>query len=234
MKHFKNLYYKPYLYYFVLSFTLIISSCKQDKISLEMGYEYFGLEEGKFVSYEVQEIFHDINLNPASDTNHYILKTLVGEEIIDNAGRKVNKIFRYKFNKNTNELIDQRVWTARIDERRAEMIEENQRKIRLIFSPAVDKKWNVNSFNDLGEKDAYYIGVHEPKGFNGNFFDSTLTVQYDEFFSLVDFIRLEDTYAKHIGLVNRSYKDLTINNFDTLNIQSGIEIYYKLIDFGEE
>jgi hypothetical protein len=41
-----------------------------------------------------------------------------------------------------------------------------------------------------------------------------------------------DVYAKHVGLVRKYYKDLTISNFDSLNIQKGKELFYTCIGFG--
>ena len=208
-------------------------SCRQKVDPPEFGFEYFGLEEGKFVRYEVTEIFHDAAVN-VNDTNKYILKTLVGEPIVDNEGREANKVFRFSYDIDTEELLDQRVWTGVIADSRGELVEENQRVIRLVFAITADKTWNIHAFNPMEEERAEYKDLHLPKNIGGSQLDSTVTVQYEDFFSLVDYIVKYDVYAKHIGLVQRSYKDLTIQNFDTLNITKGTEVHYRLLDWGEE
>jgi hypothetical protein len=220
--------------YIALSTLLLLVACKKDTGLPYFGFEYFGLEEGKFVTYEVMEIFHDEALVPANDTFRYVLRTVVGEHNIDNQGRAANKVFRYSFDYQTGDLLDARVWTAIIADSRGEMLEENQRTIRLIFAIRNGKSWDINAYNTLAEKRARYEDVHVAKNINGFELDSTVTVDYDEFLSLVDYVRKYDIYAKDIGLVHRSYKDLRIMNFDTLNIKSGREVHYRLIDYGVE
>jgi hypothetical protein len=78
------------------------------------------------------------------------------------------------------------------------------------------------------------VDLHQSKNISGFDFDSTATVLYEDFFSLVDYRKRYDVYAPHVGLVQRSYKDLRINNFDTLNIQNGTEVHYRLLDYGKE
>lgn len=214
--------------------TLMITGCKKDLTPVFFGYEYFGWKEGTFVEYEVTEIFHDAALVPANDTNQYILRTIVGEEYEDNEGRMARKYYRLRYDKNSGDLIDQRVWTSILDNGRGEVVEENQRKIRLVFAMTLDKSWDVNAFNADEEDDARYVDLHQSKNISGFDFDSTATVLYEDFFSLVDYRKRYDVYAPHVGLVQRSYKDLRINNFDTLNIQNGTEVHYRLLDYGKE
>lgn len=218
---------------FIFTFCTLIA-CKQDKQVVNFGYGYFGLEEGKYVEYDVMEIFHDADLNPAHDTTRYILKTLIGEEVEDNQGRMANKVFRFKFHPVTGELLDLRVWTAIIDGGRGEQTEENQRVIRLVFAVTNDKEWDINAYNTYDEQEAYYFDLNKEKTFNGFSFDSTVVVEYEDFFSLVDYKRKYDTYANHVGLVQRIDKDLTIANFDTLDIKKGTEVHYSLRGFGVE
>ena len=213
---------------------LVLLSCKQDKQSVAFGYGYFGLEEGKYVEYDVMEIFHDEDLVPAHDTLRYVLKTLIGEKVEDNQGRLANKVFRYKFHPITGELLDQRVWTAIIDGGRGEQTEENQRIIRMVFAVTNDKEWDINAFNTYDEQEAYYFDLNKEKTFNQFSFDSTVVVEYEDFFSLVDYVRKYDTYANHVGLVERIDKDLTIANFDTLDIRKGTEVHYSLRAYGTE
>lgn len=213
---------------------IALSACKKDTGLPDFGYEYFGLEQGKFVTYHVTEVFHDEALVPANDTFRYVLKTVVGETILDNEGRSAHKIFRYSYDWNTGELMDQRVWTAIIDGPRGEMVEENQRVIRLVFAVRNGKSWDLNAYNTFDVQGARYIEAHRSRTVNGFSLDSTVVVEKEDFLSLVDYRRKYEVYAKNIGLVQRSYKDLRIMNFDTLNIKSGTETHYQLVDFGIE
>jgi hypothetical protein len=221
----------PVLFYLSL---ITFFGCKSDTNYPFFGYDYFGLTEGKFVEYDVMEIFHDVNLNPSHDTTFYTLRTVVGEKITDNEGRLANKIFRYKYDNYTGGLLDQRVWTAIIDQGKGEIIEENQRIIRMVFAVSNDKQWDVNVYNPLDEQQANYRDIHAEKIIGEFIFDSTVVVEYEDFLSLVDYERKYDTYAHNVGLVHRVDKNLTIANFDTLQIQYGTEIHYTLKDFGIE
>ena len=110
------------------------------------------------------------------------------------------------------------------------MIEENQRKIRMVFAITLDKTWDVNAFNPEEELEVSYDEIFNPY----QEFDSTVTVEYEYFFSLVDYRRKYEVYANGVGLIKRSFKDLVINNFDTLDISNGTEVHYELIDYGIE
>lgn len=213
---------------FVATF-LVLTACKKSD-PLYFGYDYLPMEEGRFVEYEVMEIVHDEDLSPAHDTVRYRLKTVVGEVVQDNEGRAARKLFRYAYDLNSGDLIDQRVWTQIIDGGRGEVVEENQRKIRLVFAITLDKEWDVNAFNAMEAEEVYYDEIHKSFGS----LDSTVTVEYEDFLSFIDYERKFEVYGNHIGLVHRSFKDLTIDNFDTLNIKSGTEEHYHLIDYGIE
>lgn len=210
-----------------------LTACKESE-SVDFGYEYFPLNEGTFVEYEVTEVFHDVNLNPQHDTTQYILKTKIGEEIIDNSGRTVQKFFQSKYDLQSGNLIDERVWTIVKDGSRGEVVEENQRKIKMIFAVKNDEEWDVNAFNPEPEQEVFYSNVNETQTINGFNFEETVKVNYQDFFSLVDYRKKYEVYAKGAGLVTKSFKDFTIQNFDTTDIQKGSEIQYKLIDFGVE
>lgn len=209
---------------------IILVACKKSEDPPYFGYEYFGLTEGRFVSYDVMEISHD----GISDTTRYILKTVVGEDIIDNEGRTAKRLYRYAYDWQTEELFDERVWTSIIDQGRGEVVEENQRKIRMIFAISIDKTWDVNAFNPEDEQEVFYEDINKPYTINGIAIDSSVRVEYDDNINLIEYDRKYEVYGKNIGLIHRSFKSLDISNFDTTDIQNGTEVYYTLRDYGVE
>lgn len=67
---------KPILTFITL--VILLFSCKEEIEAPYFGYTYFGLEQGRFLEYEVTHITHDENLNPQHDTTVYRLRTRIG------------------------------------------------------------------------------------------------------------------------------------------------------------
>ena len=215
-----------------LLLVFIFFSCKKDKGNYDLHYDYFGLIEGRYIDYDVTEIHHDAASSIPHDTSYYQLRTWIGDTIIDNQGRIARKFIRFTRNNSSDEWAQTDIWTTLIAERRAETVEENQRVIKMVFEPTESKEWNINSFNLLTELNAYYRDIHLKQTINGETFDSTLVVEQEDFFSLIDYRRKYEVYANNIGLVQKYYKNLVIIGFDTLNVKSGDELFYNCIGYG--
>ncbi len=208
-------------------------SCKKDNNAVNFHENYFPLTKGKFVEYDVTYIKH--NSSTLHDTSYYVLKTLVGDTIIDNQGRIARKFYRHILNTQTQLFEISDLWTAIIDGERAELVEENQRILKLVFAPTLSKEWDMNAFNVYEPLLAFYENIHKPFSIGGFDFDSTITViQERTEVTLIDYSLKTETYAKDVGLIYKYYKDLNINDFDTLNVVGGEEIYYRLKNYGVE
>ncbi|MBI1837052.1 MAG: hypothetical protein HYR91_07275 [Flavobacteriia bacterium] len=224
--------YKFYVF-IILTLIGILPSCKKKKNESYKTYtEYFGLSKGRYIVYDVQEMKHDIDAFFLHDTISYQLKTWIGNEYIDNEGRVAREFIRYKRSNASQEWVQSDLWTTIIENNKAEIVEENQRIIKLIFAPILNKTWNANAFNLEDELISTYIGVHQSYSINSLNFDSTVTVEQENYYTMVDCKRKFEVYAKGIGLINKYYKDLRINNFDTTNVEKGTEIYYKCVEYG--
>jgi hypothetical protein len=220
--------------YLSIVLCLLCVSCKKNEKEVDFHLAYYPMENGRFVEYEVTEIYHDEN-SGIHDTSNYRLKTVIGDTIIDNSGRVARKIYRYIFNTQTNEYVVKDLWTGLIDQYRFELVEENQRLIKLVFSPTLNKEWDMNAFNSFDPIYAYYENLHKAVSFGQLDFDSTITV-VEEIMepNLIEYRRKTEVYAKNVGLVSKYYKDLTISDFDTLQVKRGTELYYTVIGFGVE
>jgi len=84
-----------------------------------------------------------------------------------------------------------------------------------LFGPTNAKEWNINASNTLPKQNILYSAIHTSFSVSGNNFDSTVTAKQEDFFS-------------------KYFKDFTIDNFDTLNVLKGKELYYNCISFGME
>lgn len=218
---------------FIILFVAIFG-CKKKSVTIDMHLNYFGLIPGRYVVYDVQEMYHDVDLIIQHDTLTYQLKTYIGPEYIDNMGRTAREFRRYKRDDDTQDWTVSDVWTVIIDNYNAELVEENQRIVKLVFSPTSDKSWNPNAFNGYEPLTYTYSNLHKSMTVGSLSFDSTITVEQENFTSLIDYRIKRETYAANIGLVKKSFKDLTIANFDSTNVKKGTEIYYTCIEYGFE
>lgn len=218
--------------------TALVYSCEKENNTEEINfhYDYFPMETGRYVVYEAMEIIHDIQGVVARDTNRFFLKTVIGDTTFDNSGKIAYKFLRYKKEVLPDEWVLTDVWTTRFESDRLELVEENNRVVKLIFPTIESKVWNVNAFNTAPRLLANYDveQLHTGKTLSGFVLDSTIQVEIQDFFSLVDHRRKYEVYAKGVGLIQLSYKDNDIMNFDTLDIRYGREKHYKMIDFGKE
>lgn len=195
--------------------------------------DYFPLIEGSFSDYSVTHIIHDDEVD-IHDTTHFLLRIQIGDTFSDNSGFYPNKYLRYTWDEKTKtwNIID--VWSALINNNKATLTVENQRTIAMMFPISKSIYWNSNRFNDLDSNHCYYKNIHQPSVIGTYSYDSTVTVCEQEYFTFVDLKRKHEVYAKGIGLVSKYYKDLTINNFDSLEVKTGEEWYYTLINKGKK
>ena len=225
----KNRFASVLLILAVLSFF----SCKKEKLEQDYHYDYYYLTPGRFIDYSVLEIIHDDTQLIKHDTLRYELRTLIGDTIIDNEGRIARKYLRFKRENNSFPWVQTDIWTTIMVENRAELVEENQRLIKLVFAPTESKQWNTNAFNMNPVLTVFYSDIHKSKTIGAFSFDSTLVVEIEKNEpNAIQFKRKYETYAKGIGLVSKYYKDLSIVNFDSTNIKSGNELFYTCIGFG--
>ncbi|MBI1223670.1 MAG: hypothetical protein GC192_00410 [Bacteroidetes bacterium] len=198
---------------------LTVMACKKtkDDYSTELGLEYFPLEIGKFMEYEVDSTIFD----PNGDTSVFYSRTFVKEEIIDtlsdNNGNVLYKIEHFERTADTLPWVIKKVLSVSIQENQAIRTEDNLRFIKLTFPVKKNANWDGNIHFDeglivtvAGETLEMFKGwkyrirqVDEPLSI-GNFqFDETATVEEADNENLIELRKSSAIYAKGIGLVYR-------------------------------
>lgn len=215
----------------------IVTSCEKkvsENQSNKLYESYFDLSPGRFIVYDVFEVIHDETAAVKHDTLNYQLKTVVGDSIVDNEGRLTRKFLRYKrVNYNGNWVLSD-AWVIFKDNKSAFLVEENETVIKMMFPIAIDTKWNANVFNTKSAMNCYYDNIHAAKTIKVLDFDSTVLIEQENERNLIEYKRKYEVYANHVGMIYKSFKDLKINNFDTLKIKSGHEFTFSCIGFGVE
>jgi hypothetical protein len=221
-----------------ICFIILITACKK---TIDMPIQkdftsdlaYFGLKKGRFIEYDVTHIIHDDEVD-IHDTIKFRLKTIIGDTITDNEGRKANKYIRLLWNNSNDTWEIKDIWTAIIAGKNAELTDENQKIIKLTFPINKSIFWNPSIFSTVPSENYIYDKIHIPLNFNNHLFDSTVTVLQNNYFTLVDYKFQTETYAKNIGLISKYYKNLRIKNFDTLQVKKGEEWFYTITKFGDK
>lgn len=213
---------------------LLLNSCKKELVNSNqfLYSSYYELKTGKFIEYDVMEVTHDENASIQHDTNYYQLKCVIEDTFTDNAGRLAFNYVRYKRTNSTEAWVQSDLWSTTIFNNKAELVEENQRIVKLVFPVSEFTTWNANQFNSDLKLNCGYDELHKSKVINGFSFDSSLVVEQENTRNLIEFKRKYEVYANRVGMVKKYYKDLQISNFDTLNIKSGKEIFMTLTNFG--
>lgn len=216
----------------LLMILLVLFACKKENSKVNLHHDYFGNVEGKYVVYSVKEISH--LSDGTHDTTYYHLKTVIGDTVYDNAGRLGNKFFRYTRPGGNGNWNLKDVWFIILADNKGELIEENERIVKLVFAPTEDKKWDGNIYNTQESMEYTYQDIHKPMIIGSYSLDSTVTVMQEDVFNLIQFRKKYEVYAKGIGLVKKYYQHLNINNFNVNSINTGKELFYSMIEYGVE
>ncbi len=222
-------YYKSLIYsLFIL--TLFVLACQKDETTVdeELYHEYFPVNVGHSVIYEVDSIVHD-DFTGTVDTFYYQIKEYFESTFIDDSGKETIRLERYIRNDENEDWDIKNVWMARRITSRAEKVEENIRYIKLAFPLRINKRWNGNAYNFKEEQTYTITDLHHSYSINDLNFDSVATVLQKDEKTLISEKYQTEKYAKNIGLIYKEYIDLK-KDVDG-SIISGIDYRYKVIDY---
>ena len=99
--------------------------------------------------------------------------------------------------------------------------------------PTLEKVWDINAFNNSGKVEGFYSEIDEMKSINNLTFENTLTVEEEDFKTLIETKRKFEVYAKNVGLIYKVYKDLDFKFSSTKPIL-GEEFYFTVTNYGVE
>ena len=214
----------------LLIITILFISCrKQVDVSIDFYKEYYPINVGSWIEYEVTDINHN---SLGSDTAYYFLKELIASEYIDSAGLLSYIIERFWKTDSTSLYQIKDIWTGTITNTSAQKVEENIRYVKMTFPIKRGDYWNGNSYNVLNEWEYEYDSIHESYNINNIYFDSTVKVINRDRYNAIEYENAYEIYSKNLGLIYKKYIDLSINLYNIKDIVEGVELEMRVINYG--
>jgi hypothetical protein len=225
----------------IIAVGLLLAGCDTqplDPLNPQAGTEYFPLEKGRFVSYNVKQTNYRLNQPPEVIT--FQLKEVISELYITPAGEPAWRVVRYRRadGRQNWEIIS--VWTARKTATFAMRTEENIPYLRLVFPVRLGKTWNGNQYNTLSRENYRITDIGRRYLIDGRPYNETLSVLQRNDSTLVGKNRRMEVYAPNIGLIYRideqvAYcQDRTQNCIGKAIIESGTIVEQRIFDSGIE
>jgi hypothetical protein len=179
-----------------------VPACK-DKVDdpIDMSYNYFPVNEGHTVIYDVDSLFYDGFDSGKLSTFRFQIKEYVLSTFKDNEGKEALLLERYRRNNDSMPWQFMHLWTFSRTPFAVEKVESNQRFVKLLFPPSEGKAWNGNQLNSIEPWEYYYLDVDRPKTIGTHSLDSTLVVEQIDDSNFVYVKRAYEIYAKNIGMV---------------------------------
>jgi len=182
---------------------LTFISCSSENLAPDtnrVGFDYFPLQVGDSVLYDVEEINYDIV--EEADTSTFLLKTVVADSFISQSGDVTYIIYRYEKDLETDPWQFITAWSAYRNSNQAVVVEENIPYLKLTFPIEDDKMWDGNRLNTM-EEDIYIL---DSIGFAYDdeiVFDNTVTVIQNNADDILQTDRRAEIYASGVGLIYR-------------------------------
>ncbi len=200
------------------------------------GYEYFPLEKGNYVIYDVRTTQYAIAQD--SSVSRYQIKEVVADSFPSLDGQASFRIERLRRNSESQAWSIDSVWTARRSADKAIRTENNIAYVKLVFPTYLDQRWNGNQLNGLEAKEYRITQVNEPLSVETNNFPETVTVLQESKSTEIDLVNRQETYAKGVGLIRRERTELyycqNADCFGQKKIEFGTRYIQQISSYGKE
>lgn len=207
----------------------LLFSCQTIDYKMPIYYsDYFPVEFNNTKEYFVTSISHT---SFGTDSSSYYLKETIAEFFIDDQGDSAYKLERFWKTDSLEDFVIKDIWIIKKTISSAELVEENERFIKMIFPLSKYSYWDGNSYNGRGTQEYTIENLHSSYLINGFNFDSSVTVIQNYISNQIEYESEKEVYAKGLGLIYKENLILNINDGDILDINYGSEYKKKLISY---
>ncbi len=214
---------------------IYLTSCEtENEELLDPGYFFMPLEEGRFITYEVDSVYHDVP-SGIQDTFHFYVKELIDSIYYDLENRPTSRILRYYADDLSDPWELRNVWIANRTATAGERVEENVRFVRLVFPTDETVTWDGNAQNIYEEWEYSYMDIDAAKTVGDTSYSQTVTVIQRDRVNLLEEEYGEEVYAHGVGMVYKQLDTLKFNFADGISeIETGVELKMTAVSVGLE
>lgn len=224
------------IFWVLLIFFLI--SCQKEEnytiVDVQKDLQYFPLNMGSYLEYEVQYIFWD-DFAETVDTSNYILRELIESKVTNFSGDTLYRIEQYAKSHPDSGWSVPHIMYAGIRENYVYKVEDNINYVKIILPVRENEKWNGNAYNSLPNQECQYLSVGKPFSFLLNNFEKVVHVLQEDNQTLINQDFEEEMYAFDVGLIYKRQIHLkkTYNPINqTFEISSGYSFTQIITNYG--
>ena len=217
---------------------LCLSACQSPAPeTLVSDREYFPLETGRYIIYDVEEQQYALNAAPIRGT--YQVKELTGNSYTDATGQPTFRLLRYRRSTDAQPWQADSVWAMRVESSEAIRTENGRDFVQLVFPVGEALRWDGNRRNNLGPQTYSTRNAGQLFSVSGKMFSQTVTVQTNPDSTLVSRHKNVAVYARQVGLIYRERTNLTYCTATPAcigknQIDYGRQEIYRINSFGRE
>ena len=224
---------------------LLLLGCVSDDLPSPIppvaGPDYFPLSVNRYAIYDVEDIRY--TLRDGADTNRYQLRELVADSLLGEGGEIIYSLKRYTRNPSVDRWQLDSIWTARKNQERVVVVENNVPFLKLVFPFREGLQWDGNLLNSRWPQPytltATDTTLHQEISSNlDTLLDHSQTVVQRNLRTLVGDSVLVEIYGKDVGLL---YKKSLILQYcadegciGQQQIESGRSYRQTLVAYGKE
>ncbi|WP_080240380.1 hypothetical protein [Spirosoma rigui] len=201
------------------------------------GYDYFPLETGRFIVYDVTERQYSLVTPVVQRT--YQLKEVTGPAYTDVTGSPAFRLLRYRRPAENQPWQADSVWSVRRVGDEAIRTENGVNFVTLHFPVSDLLRWNGNRYNSIGEDSYETRNSGQPYRVSDTQFDKTVTVIAQQDSTLVSQDKRIEVYARSVGMVYKERVQLQYCSsspacIGSYQIDYGIRQVYRIRSYGNE